>query len=118
VTTPNGIFPRGSAKKTANFATSYRFSTGKLKGLAFGVAGSYKGAFNVETPAITDRLARYYLPGYRSANGFISYTWQQYRFQLNVTNLTDEWYLLRSVSKDQILQGPVRSFRFRVAKTF
>lgn len=118
VQTPNGIFPRGSAKKTANFATSYRITTGKLKGLSFGLGGSYKGAFNVETAAITDRIARYYLPGYSSANGFASYTWQKYRFQLNVTNLTDEWYLLRSVSKDQILQGPVRSFRFRVSRTF
>lgn len=118
VTTPNNIFPRGSAKKTANFATSYRISTGKLKGLAFGAGGAYKGKFNVETPALTDRVARYYLPGYRNANGWISYTWQRYRFQLNVTNLTDEWYLLRSVSKDQILQGPVRSFRFRVSRSF
>jgi iron complex outermembrane recepter protein len=118
VITPNGVFPRGSAKKTANFATSYRFTTGKLKGLALGVAGSYKGAFNVETAALTDRLARYYLPGYRSANGFISYSWNRYRFQLNVTNITDEWYLLRSVSKDQILQGPVQSFRFRVSRSF
>ena len=118
VTTPNKIFPRGSAKKTANFATSYRISTGRLKGLAFGAGGAYKGKFNVETPALTDRLARYYLPGYRVANGWVSYLWQQYRLQLNVTNLTDEWYLLRSVSKDQILQGPVRSYRVRITRTF
>ncbi len=118
VQTPNGIFPRGSAKRTANFVTSYRFSEGPLKGLAFGAGGAYKGAFNVETPALTDRLARFYLPSYATANGFASYTWKQYRFQLNVTNLTDEWYLLRSVSKEQILQGPVRSWRIRVARSF
>lgn len=118
VQTPNGIFPRGSAKRTANFATSYRFTAGALKGLSFGAGGAYKGAFNVETAALTDRLARYYLPSYATANGFASYTWKQYRFQLNVTNLTDEWYLLRSVSKEQILQGPVRSWRIRVSRTF
>ena len=118
VTTPNGIFPRGSAKKTGNFATSYRLTAGKLKGLSFGGGGSYKGPFNVETAALTDRLARYYLPSYASANGYVAYSWKQYRFQLNVTNLTDEWYLLRSVSKEQILQGPVRSWRVRVARSF
>jgi iron complex outermembrane receptor protein len=118
VQTPNGIFPRGSAKKTANFATSYRFTQGKLKGLAFGAGGAYKGPFNVETPALTDRIARYYLPSYATANGWVSYAWQKYRFQLNVTNLTDEWYLLRSVSKEQILQGPVRSWRFRIVRSF
>ena len=48
----------------------------------------------------------------------MAYSWKQYRFQLNVTNLTDEWYLLRSVSKEQILQGPVRSWRVRVSRTF
>ncbi len=118
VTTPNGVFPRGSAKKTANFATSYRFTEGPLKGLAFGAGGAYKGKINVATAALTDRLARYYLPSYASANGWVNYRWQKYLFQLNVTNLTDEWYLLRSVSKEQILQGPVRSWRVRVSRTF
>ncbi len=86
--------------------------------MAFGAGGAYKGKLNVETAALTDRLARYYLPSYASANGWVNYRWQKYLFQLNVTNLTDEWYLLRSVSKEQILQGPVRSWRVRVSRTF
>lgn len=118
VTTPNGIFPRGSAKRTGNFATSYRVQQGMLKGLAFGGGVAYKGKFNVETPALTDTVARYYLPAYTAGQAWVNYRWQKYFFQLNVTNVTDEWYLLRSVSKDQILQGPVRSFRFRVSRTF
>jgi iron complex outermembrane receptor protein len=118
VTTPNNIFPRGSAKKTANFASSYRVQSGPLKGLAFGAGGAYKGKFNVETPALTDKLARFYLPGYATANAFASYSWSKYRVQLNVTNITDEWYLLRSVSKEQILQGPVRSYRIRISRSF
>ncbi|MEO6246530.1 MAG: TonB-dependent receptor plug domain-containing protein [Opitutaceae bacterium] len=118
VTTTNGIFPRGSAKRTANFVSSYRFTTGKLKGLSFGGGGVYKSKFNVETPALTDRFARYYLPAYASANGYVNYRWKNNLIQLNVTNLTDEWYLLKSVSKDQIIQGPVRSFRVRISRTF
>lgn len=118
VTTPNGVFPRGSAKRTGNFATSYRVQQGMLKGLAFGGGIAAKGKFNVETAALTDTVARYYLPGYKTGSAWVAYKWREYRFQLNVTNVTDEWYLLRSVSKDQILQGPVRSYRVRVSRSF
>ena len=118
VTTPNGIFPRGSAKVSANLATSYRFQEGPLKGFAFGGGWTYKGKFNVETAALTDRLARYYLPAYDSGSVWMNYRWQPYLFQINVTNVTDEWYLQRSVSKDQIFQGARRSIRFRVSRTF
>jgi iron complex outermembrane receptor protein len=118
VTTPNNIFPRGSAKDSANFATSYRINEGRLKGFAVGGGWVYKGKFNVETPALTDRVARYYLPSYATGNAWISYRWKQYLYQLNVTNVTDRWYLLRSTSKDQIWQGPERLIRFRVSRTF
>ena len=102
VTTPNRIFPRGSAKKSANLATSYRVNDGPLKGLSFGLGWIYKSKFNVETAALTDRVARYYLPAYDYGSAWLSYNWKRYRFQLNVANVTDEWYLIRSVSKDQI----------------
>ncbi|MBL9203051.1 MAG: TonB-dependent receptor plug domain-containing protein, partial [Opitutaceae bacterium] len=118
VTTPNGVFPRGSAKYTGNFATSYRLNEGPLKGLAFGGGWVMKGAFNVETAALTDRAARYFLPAYDYGSAWVSYRWKEYRVQLNVTNVTDEWFLLRSVSKDQIFQGPMRALRFRVSRTF
>ncbi len=118
VTTPNGVFPRGSAKYTGNFATSYRLNEGPLKGLAFGGGWVMKGAFNVETAALTDRVARYYLPAYDYGSAWLSYRWKDYRVQLNATNVTDEWFLLRSVSKDQIFQGPMRAVRFRVSRSF
>ena len=118
VTTPNNIFPRGSAKVSANLATSYRFSDGALKGLGIGGGWLYKGKFNVETPAITDRVARYYLPAYNYGSVWVSYPWKKYRFQVNVANVTDEWYLIRSTSKDQIWEGPERQYRLRVSRTF
>lgn len=118
VTTPNGIFPRGSAKTSANFATSYWFKDGALKGLGFGGGWIYKGKFNVETAALTDRVARYYLPAYDYGSAWVSYRWKNYRVQLNVTNVTDEWDLVRSVSKEQIFQGPQRLVRLRFSRTF
>ncbi|MBI5769214.1 MAG: TonB-dependent receptor plug domain-containing protein [Verrucomicrobia bacterium] len=118
VTTPNGIFPRGSAKRSANLATSYRFSDGLLKGFAVGGGWIYKSKFNVEAAALTERVARYYLPAYAYGAAWASYNWKRYRFQLNVANVTDEWYLIRSVSKEQIFQGPERQYRFRVSRTF
>jgi iron complex outermembrane receptor protein len=118
VTTPNNIFPRGSAKLSGNFATSYRFTDGRLKGLALGGGWIYKGKFNVETPALTDRVARYYLPAYDYGTVWVSYNWKRYRVQLNVANVTDEWYLIRSTLKEQIWEGPERQFRLRVARTF
>jgi iron complex outermembrane receptor protein len=118
VTTPNGIFPRGSAKQSANLATSYRVTEGALKGLAFGGGWIYKGRFNVEAAALTDRVARYFLPAYAYGTAWVSYNWKRYRFQLNVANVTDEWYLIRSVSKEQIFQGPERQYRFRVSRTY
>lgn len=118
VTTPNGVFPRGSAKTTGNFATSYWIKEGPFKNLGFGGGWVYKGKFNVETPALTDRVARYYLPAYDYGSAWVSYRWKQYRVQLNMTNVTDDWFLLRSVSKEQIFQGPARSYRLRVSRTF
>jgi len=43
----------------------------------------------------------------------MNYRWKNYAFQLNVNNVTNEWYLQRSVSKDQILQGPERLIKVR-----
>lgn len=118
VTTPNGIFPRGSSKTSSNLATSYRFTEGPLKGFGFSGGWIYKSKFNVETAALTDRVARYYLPAYDYGTVSVSYTWKRYRFQLNVANVTDEWYLIRSVSKEQIYEGPERQYRLRVSRTF
>jgi iron complex outermembrane recepter protein len=118
VTTPNGVFPRGSAKVSANFATSYWVKDGPLKGLGFGGGWVYKDKFNVETAALTDRVARYYLPAYDYGSAWVSYKWKEYRVQLNVTNVTDEWALIRSVSKEQVFQGPERLIRLRISRTF
>jgi iron complex outermembrane receptor protein len=118
ITTPNGIFPRGSPKHTGNFATSYWFKQGALKGLGFGGGWVYKDKVNVETAALTDRVARYYMPAYDYGSAWVSYGWKQYRVQLNVTNVTDEWFMYTTVGKDQILQGPMRSYRMRVSRTF
>jgi iron complex outermembrane receptor protein len=112
VTTPNGLMPRNSPRYTGNFATRYRFSEGMFKGVAMGGGITWKGKSPV------DALNSYSLEKYWVADTWISYGWRKYRFQLNVSNVTDRFYLQRSVSKEQVFQGPERLIKFRVTRTF
>lgn len=112
VTTPNGLMPRNSPRYTGNFATRYRFDAGLLKNLAFGGGLTWKGKSPV------DALNSYSLDKYWVGDAWISYGWQRYRFQFNVSNVTDRFYLQRSVSKEQVFQGPERLIKLRVSRTF
>jgi iron complex outermembrane receptor protein len=112
VTTPNGLMPRNSPRYTGNFATRYRFSDGMLKGFAMGGGITWKGK------APVDALNSYSLDKYWVSDVWVNYGWRKYRFQLNVSNVTDRFYLQRSVSKEQVFQGPERLIKFRVTRTF
>lgn len=117
VTLPSGLYPRGSPRSTANFNTRYKFSIAEgplafLNGVVIGGGLSHKG------PAPVDTISTYYLPKYTVGAVFANYTWKKYRFALNVNNVTNNWYLARAVSKEQVYQGGDRIIKFRMTRMF
>jgi hypothetical protein len=48
----------------------------------------------------------------------VQYAWKGYRFSLNGSNVTDEWYLKRSANRNIFWAGPERLIKFKVARSF
>ena len=51
-------------------------------------------------------------------DAFAQYAWKGYRFSLNGSNITDEWYLKRSANRNIFWTGPERLIKFRIARSF
>lgn len=109
---PNGLVPRGVSEESAAFWTRYNFSKGALKGLAIGGGVSWLG------PTALESGNNYFGQDTAVVDVFASYIWNDVRFQLNVANLTDEWYLQRGVNRTILFQGPVRHFKFSAEYSF
>ena len=76
------------------------------------------GGLSHKGPAPVDTISTYYLPKYTVGAVFANYTWKKYRFALNVNNVTNDWYLARAVSKEQVYQGGDRIIKFRMTRMF
>ena len=60
----------------------------------------------------------FFFPSVTTADAFIQYRWDKYRFALNVSNIADEQYIMRSVAARQMFAGPRRQIKFRVSRDF
>lgn len=109
---PNGLAPRGIPERTAAFWTRYAFPTGRLQGLAIGGGVNWIDKKPLETGN------NYWAEAVATADVFANYTWRQYRFALNISNLTDEWYLQRAVNSAIMFQGPRRLIKASVRYQF
>ncbi len=102
--TQSGLAVRGVPQGTTYKAMAkYGFSSGALKGLSFGV--SYE---HINDRRAGDANNTYFLPGYDLVGGLISYQWRDWRFQANVENATDEWYVAGSTAQQFMRSGPPR----------
>jgi len=104
--------PRGSPELTGNAWTRYDFRQGVLKGFAFGGGVTYKGKCPV------DAVNFFYFAPSTVFDAFAQYAWKKYRFQLNVTNVTNLYYLQRAVDRSNILEGGNRLIKLRVSRSF
>jgi outer membrane receptor protein involved in Fe transport len=59
-----------------------------------------------------------FFPAFSTVDAFAQYQWGKYRFSLNVSNLTDEWYLKRGINRNIFFSGPERLIKFRVSYSF
>ncbi len=112
--TPPALYnvARNVPRYTASFTTRFAPREGALKGWAAGLGLTWKDAVAAWT------TSNYWLPASWSASAWTSYNWKDYKFQLNVMNVTDEWNLTRAVNHYQVFQGPMRVVKFRVSRRF
>ena len=99
-------------EETASAWTRYKFATGALKGVVVGGGWNWQG----RAPSETSNLI--FFPSFWTIDAFAQYAWKRYRFSVNVSNLTDEWYLKRGINRNIFWAGPERLVKLRVAYTF
>jgi len=104
--------PRNTPEETAYIWTRYSFNEGAVNGLAIGGGVNYQGS----SPEANDNY--YFFDSYYSIDLFAQYTYEKFNFALNVTNVTDEWYLARGVNRNTLWAGPERQVRLTVRYFF
>lgn len=109
---PSGLQPQGTPERTAAAWARYQFPNGSLKGLAFGGGGRWQSDFFSETGN------QIHLPGWHTFDFFAQYAWGSQEVALNISNVTDEWYLDRGVTRNAIFHGPDRSIKVRYVRKF
>lgn len=106
------LITRNLATTTASGWTRYDFRSGPLKGMAVGGGVSYKNKIPVDANNL------FFFPAVTTADAFVQYGWGKYRVALNVSNIMDEQYIMRSVAALQMFYGPERLIKLRVSRKF
>jgi iron complex outermembrane receptor protein len=109
---PGGLLPRNAPEQTAAAWTRYKFQSGALKGLVIGGGWNRKG----RSPAEVGNAV--FFPAFSTVDVFAQYNWSKYRFSLNVSNVSDKWYLARGVNRNIFWTGPERLVKLRVSYLF
>ncbi|MSU73413.1 MAG: TonB-dependent receptor [Opitutus sp.] len=91
----------------------YSISQGPLKNLSLGLSYEF-----VNDRRAGDANNTYFLPGYQLVGLLGYYTWRSWRFQVNVENLNDVWFVAGSTSQQFMRSGAPRNFRFSSTYTF
>lgn len=112
ITLPTKLLPRNTPEKTASAWSRYKFTAGALKGLTVG------GGWNWQGRAAAEPANQIFFPSVGTIDAFVQYSWKGYRFSLNGSNITDEWYLKRSANRNIFWAGPERLIKFKVARSF
>lgn len=95
-----------------NLWASYSLYDGILSGLSFG------GGCFVNSKSFGNTTNTITLPGYATADMFVSYAQKNYKLALNVKNLTDKRYYLGAQGNNLLTPGTPRSFVFSTTVTF
>jgi len=112
ITLPSGLLPRNAPEQTASLWTRYKFLDGGLKGFVIG------GGWNRQGKKPGEVANEIIFPAVATLDAFAQYHWRNYRFSLNVSNLTDKYYLARGVNRSLLFAGPERLIKLRVGYVF
>lgn len=91
----------------------YSFRKGAAKGLELGLSYEY---VNDTRPG--DSANNFFLPGFELFGAFASYQKNNWRLQLNVENLTDEWYIAGTAAQQFMRSGPPTNYKLSVRYVF
>jgi iron complex outermembrane receptor protein len=108
-----GSRPLNSPKQTTSLWAKYTFQEGTLAGLGLSLGGSHY------SDQAGDAANSFFLPSYTLLNANVSYdiggrTW----LQLNISNLTDEYAAVGSLSPLYVTYATPRAFRFTIGHRF
>jgi len=98
-----GNRPERTAKHSASLWADYTIPEGDLAGLGLGAGARYIG------PTFGDNLEALRLPGYTLFDASIHYDWNNVRFQLNGSNLTDKAYVASCYTETSCFYGERRA---------
>ncbi|EMO46968.1 TonB-dependent receptor [Leptospira santarosai] len=101
-----GNRPINVPRNTANFWTTYTFSSG----LGFGLGGRYVDSIT------TDNANSFFIPPYGLYDTSVYYEYGHYHFQINCTNVSNKRYFVSSIPNP--IPGPPRQFLFTVRGKF
>lgn len=102
--------PQGGTYKAA---AKYAFPSAVLKGLEAGA--NYE---HINDSRVGDTNNTFRLPGYDLVGVFASYRRERWRFQVNVDNVADKWYVAGSTAQQFMRSGAPRSWHFSTGYTF
>lgn len=112
--TQNGLavrnVPQGGTYKAA---VKYALPATLLKGVELGA--NYE---HINDSRVGDTNNTFRLPGYNLTGLFAVYKRQHWRFQINIENLTDEWYIAGATAQQFMRSGAPRNYRFSTSYTF
>jgi iron complex outermembrane receptor protein len=98
-----GNRPERTAKHSASLWADYTIPEGDFAGLGFGAGVRYIG------PTFGDNFEDLKLPGYTLADASIHYDWNNFRFQLNGSNIFDKAYVASCYGETSCFYGERRA---------
>ncbi len=107
----SGFRPDREPNETLNFWGRYQFTEGPLAGLSIG------GGTNWVGDALTDGGSRV-LSDYQTVDAFLSYQLNDWKIQLNGTNITDERFIFRYIRAGLVFPGPLARYKLTVSRYF
>lgn len=112
--TQSGLAVRGVPQGgTYKAVAKYGFHEGPLKGLNLGATYEH-----INDSRAGDVTNSFYLPGYEVFGLFGTYQWNDWRLQVNMENVADEWYIAGATAQQFMRGGAPRHTKFSLSRTF
>jgi iron complex outermembrane receptor protein len=104
-----GKVPTNTPRRLTSAWADYTFQTGALTGFGFGGGVRYVG------PSYADNVNTLEVPSYALGDAALHYEWQNWRWALNVANITDKIYVGSCSSPTACFYGDRRRVTASVA---
>jgi iron complex outermembrane receptor protein len=112
-TDSNGRQIEAVAPTTLSGLVRYDFRKGILKGVGVSLAANYQNSYVLASGGVN-----YTVEPRTLVDAGLFYTWKQYKFQLNVNNLTDKKYIAGGFLPQRVFIGAPRNVRLAVTYTW